>query len=376
MRLQSSKSIFIEWSLRPSSKAPFNLLLIFICFLSFMACESDPPPSPDPSDEVDRTEVVLEVPDHFRQPEIPASNMLTQAKIDLGKALFFDPILSRDQTVSCASCHPPELGFADPNILSIGIDGNRTKRHSMSLVNLFYANSFFWDGRSPSLEAQAVLPIFDPLEMDNTEEEVLNSLNSSEKYLRLFKRAFGDTAKMNYIGQALASFERTLISSESTYDQFLASQDSSVFTAQEWRGYKLFFAERSNARHAECFHCHSGFNLDDRANPAGGFRNNALDEFYEDQGRGAITQRSRDVGKFKVPTLRNIEFTAPYMHDGRFQTLEEVIDHYASGGQPHVNRDPLMLNILVDEEGKKDLLAFLKTLSDPNFLSNPEFRPE
>ncbi|MEM8891288.1 MAG: cytochrome c peroxidase [Bacteroidota bacterium] len=342
---------------------------------SLFACEPDPPPPPPPPlDEVDRTPVVLEVPDHFRTPEIPTSNPLTQAKIDLGKALFFDPILSRDGTVACSSCHLPELAFSDPNALSIGIDGNRTVRHSMSLVNLYYASQFFWDGRSPSLEDQAIQPIFDPLEMDNTEEEVLRRLNTDGEYLRLFKRAFGDTAQMVFVGQALASFERTLISSESKFDQFLATQDTSIFTAPERRGFELYFAERSNARHAECFHCHGGFNLDARAE--GIFKNNGLDEFYEDRGLGEITRNPRDVGKFKAPTLRNIEHTAPYMHDGRFQTLEEVIDFYASGGQPHVNRDALMLNILIDEEDKEDLIAFLKTFSDPNFLSNPDFRPE
>lgn len=351
----------------------FRLGAILLAF-SLWACEPDPPPPPPPEDEVDTTPVVLEVPGHFRTPEIPSTNPLTQAKIDLGKELFFDPLLSRDETVSCATCHPPELSFADPKILSIGIDGNQTRRHSMALVNLYYANSFFWDGRSPSLEDQATQPIFDPLEMDNTEEVVLERLNASEKYQKLFKRAFGDTATMVNIGRALASFERTLISSESKYDQFLATQDTSIFTAQERRGFELFFAERSNARHAECFHCHGGFNLDARAE--GVFKNNALDEFYEDRGLGDITRNPRDVGKFKAPTLRNIEYTAPYMHDGRFQTLEEVMDHYASGGQPHVNRDPLMLNILIDEQGKEDLIAFLKTFSDPNFISNPDFRPE
>lgn len=350
-------------------------LLGLLMLSSLFACEGEGPDKP-PGIEVDRVPVELVVPNHFRTPEIPPDNPLTQAKIDLGKKLFYDPLLSRDKSVSCATCHPPEKAFSDPNALSIGIEDRESPRHGMALINLYYSNRFFWDGRKESLEDQALDPIFNPLEMDNTEEELIKRLNASEDYQKLFQRAFGDTASLPTVAKAIASFERTLISGKSKYDLFVETNDTSVFTDAELRGFDLFFAERFNARHAECFHCHGGFNFDDRANPAGPYRNNGLDEFYEDKGLALITQDAKDVGKFKVPTLRNIAFTAPYMHDGRFQTLEEVIDHYASGGMPHNNRDPLMNNIILDEQGKADVVAFLKTLSDPEFLSNPAFRPE
>ena len=176
-----------------------------------------------------------------------------------------------------------------------------------------------------------------------------------------------------HVEKAIATFERTMVSYNSKFDQYLASQDTSIFTASERRGFELYFTEEIGAKHAECFHCHGGFNLDE---PTGAFRNNGLDENYEDLGRANVTQNNKDIGKFRVPSLRNSEFTAPYMHDGRFATLEEVLDHYASGGHPNFNRDPLLPNIQLNEQDKQDILNFLKTFSDPGFLTNPDFLPE
>ncbi|MEM7367561.1 MAG: cytochrome c peroxidase [Bacteroidota bacterium] len=319
-------------------------------------------------------EMELEVPDHFPLPEIPANNPLTPAKADLGKRLFFDPILSRDRNLSCGSCHFQEHAFADPRRLSLGTDSLPGSRNAPPLFNLVYHKSFFWDGANPSLEQQALFPIESHFELATPLPEVLRRLKADSDYPVLFHYTFGDTITAKYLVQALASFERTLISAGSKYDQFLATGlDSAIFSAQEWRGYKLFFSETDQDRHAECFHCHGGFNLDD---PEGRFRNNGLYLAYEDDGRYLVTGDEFDRGKFKVPSLRNIEHTAPYMHDGSLATLEEVLDHYASGGHLHQNRDILMGMISIDSTQKQDILAFLKTLSDPGFLSNPAFRPD
>ena len=346
-----------------------RLIIVSAILLLISSCKPEPP-------EIDLNlkEITLEVPDHFRTPEIPEDNPLTPAKITLGKRLFFDPILSLDSTVSCGSCHLQEKSFADPVGFSEGINGQKTGRNSMALINLVYAQALFWDGANPTLETQVLVPIMNPIEMNMTPQEVIRRLQNHPEYPDLFQYVFNDTINMKGVTDAIASYERILISSNSKYDRFIESgMDSTVFTDSEWRGYNLYFAERSNARHAECFHCHGGFNFDD---PADIFRNNGLYEFYADKGRGSVTLNPRDVGKFKVPTLRNIEFTAPYMHDGSLATLEEVLDHYASGGQPHQNLDPLIQNIVLTEQDKKDVIAFLKTLSDPDFINNPAFRPE
>ena len=346
-------------------------VFVLVALLSLTACRPDEPGPKD--DGVDRVEVTLEVPAHFRQPTIPPDNPLTQAKIDLGKALFFEPMLSRDSSVSCASCHLPENAFSDPRRLSLGVENRVGKRQAMALVNLAYQRSFFWDGRASTIEEQVHFPVEDPLEMDFRMIEVAERLTGHSEYEPMFQRAFGRSADSVAIVQAIASFERTLLSVNSKYDQFrMQGNDSTLFSAAEWRGYQLFFTETTGT-HAECFHCHNDPNFDD---PGGRFLNNGLYRFYDDLGRFDVSQNSYDIGRFKVPTLRNIEYSAPYMHDGSIRTLREVLDTYARGGAGHQNQDVLIINITLTEQEKDDLIAFLKTLSDPDFISNPAFRPE
>lgn len=317
----------------------------------------------------------IEVPAHFREIEVPANNPLTPAKVALGKRLFYDPILSNDLSISCGSCHLPDKGFSDPRRFSVGHDGLKGTRQSMAIMNLAYARNLFWDGRATSLEEQVIDPILSHFEMASDTATVMARLESDPYYAEEFKRVFATTTlSFDQVEKVIASFERTLVSANSRYDQFIASGfDSTIFTPSELRGYKLYFTEDINTKHAECFHCHGGFNMDE---PSGAFLNNALDEFYDDLGRGAVTKNNRDINKFRVPSLRNIEYTAPYMHDGRFQTLEEVLDHYGKGGEAtQINRDPLIQNISLTEEEKADVIAFLKTLSDPTFINNPAHRP-
>lgn len=370
-----------------------SLILGWVVVLLWAACSTEPPEPTDPTDpnkpEVDTEIVELDYPDHFPDPYLPSNNPLTQAKIDLGKKLFFDPILSVDESQSCGSCHFQENAFADPRPFSPGVGGAvgsrpELRRNAPPLFNLAWHPSLFWDGaiedprgRNDQLENQARVPIEAPHEMNSNFPLVMERLKAHQAYPDMFWKAFGDTVTERYILQALASFERTLISADSKWDRYMRQgQDTSIFTDSELRGMKLYFAE-TGERHAECFHCHGGFNFDD---PAGEFRNNGFFDVYDDQGRFLLTGSPFDVGKFKVPSLRNIEYTAPYMHDGSFNTLDEVLDRYLEVGHPsfdrHENTDLLISNIVFTEEDKDDLIAFLKTLSDPNFINNPAFSSE
>ncbi|MEL6697578.1 MAG: cytochrome c peroxidase [Bacteroidota bacterium] len=332
-----------------------------------------------------REELQLEVPEHFERPRIPESNPLTEAKVQLGRQLFYDPILSMDNTVSCASCHPQEHAFSDPRRISVGVGGKtgilpEQRRNAPALFNLMYHDFLFWDGRIEDpfgtlehMEAQIRLPIEDPNEMGSSFKLVMERLNDHPEYPKLFLQAFDDTITELRIMQAIASFERVLLSYSSKYDRFVeAGFDSTVLTSAEYRGFKLFFDEVPGRKHPECFHCHGGFNFDD---PAGTFRNNGLDRNggILDAGRFQVTANTFDFGKFKVPSLRNVSFTAPYMHDGRFETLDEVLDFYQTGGNPSTGLDPLMTTIGFTDEEKADLKSFLLTLNDTSFVTNPDF---
>ncbi|WNJ20130.1 cytochrome c peroxidase [Pontibacter sp. G13] len=346
------------------------LPIILISSVLFSCCGGDePPPTPDPS--LDPIE--LELPAHFPVPNIPSDNPMTQAKIDLGKKLFFDKRLSADSTIACASCHLQENAFSDPNAVSVGVEGRTGERNAMSIQNLVFAQFLFWDGRSETLEDQAVEPLLDPREMNISLEELERRLTADAQYPDLFQHAFGGVPTSERFAMAIATFERSVVSYESKYDQYVESQDSTIFSELEWRGLKLFFDETPGIQHPECFHCHGGFNFDDQADV---FSDNGLD-FSPEPGRAEVTgDFFFDQGKFKVPSLRNVEHTAPYMHDGRFATLEEVMDHYQNRGDRIVGTNPFINSIFLTEGDKTAIIAFLKTLSDPNYLTNPAYQPD
>ena len=324
-----------------------------LILLGLVACGKDAsvPPAPPPAPPYE-----LVVPTGFPAPEIPPDNPLTIEGIALGERLFADPILSVDSTTACASCHLPAHAFSDPRPLSQGV-GGLTSRNSMPLFNLLWSPSFFWDGRAASLEDQALEPVQTPVEMGEDWDRVVAKLERHPEYPALFARAFGDAPiNRQLVVQAIAQFERTLISADSKYDRWLAGQ--AEFTPQEERGFILFHTEEG-----DCFHCHVSPLFTDNE-----FHNNGLDLDPPDEGLAALTGKRFDRGKFKTPTLRNIEYTAPYMHDGRFQTLEEVVEHYDSGFHRIVLTDPLLLvrpNLDLIPADKRALVAFLKTLSDP-----------
>jgi cytochrome c peroxidase len=320
----------------------------------------------------------IDIPQDFPQLEQPADNMMTLDGVLLGKELFYDPIMSIDSSISCASCHFPEKSFTDQLARSPGVNGDLTKRSSMSLLNIgFYYNGLFWDGRSPSLEEQAIHPIIDDIEMDNTWEEVIKRLRRSQHYPEMFRKAFGientDGIDRDLTTKAIAQFERTLVSSgNSKYDKVIRGQ--AVFTDQEQLGFDIYFDRDPELPDGECFHCHSAplFTNND-------YMNNGLvaaEEFedFPDKGHGSFTGQLIDNGKFRVPTLRNIEYTAPYMHDGRFETLEEVLEHYNSGGQISKGKDALLVPLGMDDEQLRALRAFLSTLNDEDFLNDERYR--
>jgi cytochrome c peroxidase len=286
---------------------------------------------------------------------VPKDNPLTEEKVRLGRKLFFDPVLSADRTVSCASCHDPAHGFAGTEAQALGIRGKRGRRKAPSLLNVAYGGSFFWDGRAATLEAQALHPIQDQVEMGNTLDEVAKRLKGSADYRKGFEAAFKDGVTSANLGKALASFERTLLSGNSKIDRFRAAGDADALTDAERHGLWLF---ESRGR---CWKCHSGGNFTD-----GKFHNTGVSwgKKPADLGRFEVTKKEEDRGRFKTPSLRGVARTSPYMHDGSLKTLAEVIDYYDRGGNknPHLDGDLLPLKLTKDE--KKSLLAFLEALSE------------
>lgn len=298
------------------------------------------------------------------------NNPVNRAGFELGKALFYDGLLSRDGTVSCGSCHQQVAGFAhQDHALSHGIDNKVGTRNSPALINLAWQASFFWDGGVPDLDLQPIAPIENPVEMDEKMGNVLQKLQASSKYPQMFEKAFGSreitTAKTM---KALSQFMIMLVSANSKYDKMRRGE--AVLTPEENTGLQIF--------NQKCATCHAGENFTDNSFSNNGMPLNPLPA-QNDQGRFRVTNLNTDLFKFKVPTLRNIEKTAPYMHDGRIATLEGAIAHYVAPAltlnvDPRLRQLPggfLGIPLTLDERAK--LLAFLKTLTDNEFLTNPLF---
>lgn len=306
---------------------------------------------------------------------VPADNSMTEEGVALGRKLFYDNILSGSEQMSCASCHRPEKAFSDsPNALST-VGGAVETLNTPSIMNTGWASAVFWDGRaeSPSLENQAFEPVTNPDEMHAISwPNVTDKLAQTSDYPQLFFEAFGTKEiDSTHVVKALAQFERTLISDNSRMDKYLSGEGS--LNSQELAGLDLFMSETG-----DCYHCHGG-----PGNPLwtdNNFYDSGLDAAYTDLGRGAVTGDPNDYGKFKTPTLRNLIFTAPYMHDGRFETLEEVIEFYSTGLKNSPNLDPNLAwrvnqgGANFTQEQKDQLLAFLLTLTDSSFVNNPDFQ--
>jgi cytochrome c peroxidase len=348
--------------------------------LGLLSCADDEMPTTIQPDETGPYELV--VPKYFGDFQIPANNPLTKEGVTLGRMLFYEKMLSNNNTVSCASCHQQSHAFTDAQAFSKGSDGLPGKRSTMSLVNLSWNKRFFWDGRVTSLEEQALVPIQDPLEMHQSLDAAVAKLQSSPIYPARFKQVFGsETITAQQIAKALAQFERTLVSSNSKYDQYLNKQYQP--TAKELNGEALFMTHplAGKIRGGNCGDCHGGF-----LTTLGNFHNNGLDTEVQDNGLEGVTGKIADRGKFRAPSLRNIALTAPYMHNGRFQTLEEVLDHYNEHIRISETLDPLILEasneqvvpgepvkLHLSEQEKKDIIAFLHLLTDSTFITDPRF---
>ena len=328
-----------------------------------------------------------QLPKGFPRPRVPLDNPVTGPKALLGRYLFYDRRLSVNGRQSCATCHRQELAFTDGRATSLGATGDRHPRSAMSLINVAYAAAFTWgDPTLHTLEQQALVPMFSvqPLELGlrGRESIVLADLQSEPVYRDLFPRAFPESGKQaltfTNIARALATFERTIISARSPYDCFHVGGDRDAISESAKRGETVFFSDPV----AGCFRCHGGFNFSDAVTFEGKkaaveFHNTALYKVYPAPNRGVFehTHRPSDAGKFKVPTLRNIALTAPYMHDGSIATLEGVLDHYAAGGRAkdNSNKDRRMRPIELTPQNRKDLLAFLRALTDEEVLRDPRF---
>ena len=300
---------------------------------------------------------------------IPDDNPMNDAKIELGRYLYFDKRLSKDQTIACASCHNPFHGFTDPARTSAGVGLQPGNRNSPTVLNRLFSADQFWDGRAADLEAQAQGPLTNPVEMAmGSSDDVVKRVQAIHGYAPLFKKAFGeDKIDMKRIAQAIAAYERTVVTGDSAYDRYQAG-DKDALSASAVRGMQIFNGK------ANCKACHASFNFTDE-----NYRNIGvgMNKPTPDLGRYEITKKPQDRGAFKTPTLRNIVQTAPYMHDGSEQTLEQVIDFYDRGGIGNPNLAPEIKPLHLTAEEKRDLVAFLESLTgEVNNATPPESLPE
>ncbi|MEI6507653.1 MAG: cytochrome c peroxidase [Bacteroidota bacterium] len=363
-----------------------KFVVVIISFLSFFSCKKDNPIQNQGGDSQIKT-TFSATPYNITYPffwssipiSMPSNNPITVEGVALGRKLFYDPVLSQNNTMSCATCHNQAFAFTDNGKqFSDGLHGEKGKRNAPAIFNLgWFANygvlnhGFFWDGGASDLESQAIGPITNPIEMSENLFNVIRKLKANPVYPVLFKKAFGtDSITSQLISFAIAQFERTIVSGNTKYDRYIRGIES--LTPQEANGFDVF----SNRNKGDCTHCHligGGFFTDFK------FHNNGLQVSILDSGLARISKNQGDLGKFKTPSLRNLVFTSPYMHDGRFSTLEQVVDFYDSQAYLGQNVDPFITSdlhptgLFLSTNDKKDLIAFLKTLTDSVFVNNPIF---
>ena len=336
----------------------FSISAVIIVFMFLVGCQPDP-------DVVPGKTLSFTIPEGWPEPHYKfENNPLTQAGFELGKKLFFDTRLSRNNSISCGSCHQQFSAFAQLNHdLSHGVDNKLGIRNSPALFNLNWHSGFFWDGGVTHIELQPVNPIQNPVEMDEKVENVINKLKQDADYKSRFKQVFGDEEiNSQRMLKALAQFMGMLVSSNSKYDKYVRGEEGQTMTAEELSGLNIY--------RAKCASCHKEPLFSDFT-----YRNNGLmPSSLNDSGRARITLATEDLYKFKVPSLRNLKYSAPYMHDGRFKTLSDVLNHYASGIYQSPTLDPLLNNgYTLTEQEKKDLIAFLNTLNDETFVKDIRF---
>ncbi|MDH5326397.1 MAG: tryptophan tryptophylquinone biosynthesis enzyme MauG [Gammaproteobacteria bacterium] len=309
-------------------------------------------------------QMLSELQKQYAQPtlEIPAKNQTTPQRVQLGKTLFFDPRLSGSNWISCATCHNPAMGWSDGLPTAIGNNQQLLERATPTITNVAYNKLHMWDGRFRSLEKQALGPIEAPEEMNQNVDELVKELSSLADYVKMFEAAYpGEGISKDTIAKALANFQRTIVASNSPFDEWIKGKEGAISIAAK-NGFKLFNGK------ANCNKCHMGHNFADN-----GFHNIGLKNSGDDQGRFSIRPVEISKGAFKTPTLRDITKTAPYMHNGIYATLEEVIDHYDRGGDIKSNLSPNIEPLNLSKIEKQELLEFLKSLvGDSEFVAVPE----
>lgn len=361
-----------------------KLIPIALLLTLFAACKQDPkinnnnPNDPDSLYQSSAYSGFPALTNRYRKIIIPADNPMTAEGVALGRMLFYDPVLSADSTVSCASCHNPRFNFSDSTPTSKQVFGSLTKRTTQVLIDMGVQKRFFWDGRKSTLEDA----VADAMQGEQHFNYVFakNKLEAQQRYTYLFKKAFGRPGDVteDKIKKAIAQFLRTFVSYNSKFDKFMRGEAS--LTTDETEGFAIFNDNDSG----DCFHCHADGPYLTFANQTLMFANNALDSVnflyeFEDKGLGVFTLDENDNGRFKIPTLRNVMLSPPYMHDGRFSTIEEVVGHYSDSLKYSPNVDPLMQRfndrgVHISQNEKNKLIAFLKTLTDTTFINKPEYQ--
>jgi len=341
-------------------KLQFSIIAIITCIIVVVGCKPDPDLNPAVTEPFG-----FNIPQGWPKPFYNfENNTLSRSGFDLGRKLFYDTRLSKDNSISCGSCHQQFAGFAQADHpVSHGIHDLLGNRNSPALFNMNWHTSFFWDGGVNHIESQPINPIKNPVEMDESIENIIVKLNNDATYKSMFKNAFGDeTINSQRIFKSLAQFMGMLVSSTSKFDKYKRNEAGGSMTAQELSGYAIY--------QAKCGSCHTEPLFADFA-----FRNNGLAvTSVNDSGRAHITKEAADLYKFKTPSLRNLKYTYPYMHDGRFKTLDKVLDHYATGIMPSATLDTKLTGgIQLTTQEREDLLAFLNTLNDEEFVKNPLF---
>ena len=306
----------------------------------------------------------MEIPMGFPEVPFPADNTFTTERWELGKKLFFDTRLSIDESISCASCHLPEKAFSDIVAKSIGSEGKIGRRNSPSLANVAYHPYYTREGGLATLEMQILVPIQEHDEFNHNIVVISEILNEDPEYRMMAEQAYNREIDPFVITRSISCFERSLISGNSAFDQYFFRHIDDAMSDQELRGMNLFFGNRT-----QCSECHGGFNFTNYA-----FENNGIYKDYPDSGRFRLTGNTSDIAKFKVPSLRNIALTGPYMHDGSMSSLEEVVEHYNNGGEKHFNQSDKIRPLGLTQQEQEDLISFLHSLTDQSFIQNPVFK--
>ncbi len=306
---------------------------------------------------------LMEVPRGMPSIIFPPDNAFSVDRWKLGKKLFYDTRLSKDKTISCASCHKQDLAFSDDVPFSTGVDGQIGTRNSPSLANVAYHPYFTREGGVPTLEMQVLVPIQEHKEFNNNIVLIADELKNDSTYVRLSMSAYNQEPNSFVITRALANFERSLISGLSLYDLYHYYNQEKAMTTSALKGMELFMSSKT-----QCSSCHSGSNFTNYS-----FKNNGLYTEYMDIGRARLTGDTADIALFKVPSLRNVSLTSPYMHDGSLTSIDDVIDHYDKGGYSHRHKSKLLKKLNLSIAEKQDLKSFLESLTDNTFIDNPDF---